>query len=127
MRFSKDELFSNEVVPEGTYSARVTAARERHSQAGNPMVVVSLRVPSGHEVLDYFVTAGIPATALAIARRRLLALCDACRVTITPDEELDLSLLIGAVIEIDVTISAGKRGRRNTVTRYRPAPDEASS
>lgn len=125
MRFNQDELF-DEIAPAGTYLARITAAREATSRHGNPMVTVWLRLVdkrgAGRSVADYFVTAGVRPSALAVARRRLLALCRACGLDPQPDVELDLEQLLDRGVQVDVDVTPGERGPRNVALRYRPAP-----
>lgn len=125
MRFHQDELF-DEIAPPGTYLARITAAREATSRHGNPMVTVWLRLVdkrgAGRSVADYFVTGGVRPSAIAVARKRLLALCRVCGLDVQPDVDLDLAQLLDRAVLVDVDVSAGERGPRNVALRYRPAP-----
>lgn len=122
MRFNKEELF-DELAPEGTYLARIVAAREKKSRRGHPMIVVWLRLDdrrgAGRPVTDYFVIDGVPATALAVSRRRFLALCRSCGIDPPADADLDLKLLDDRRVEVDVAVAPGESGPRNVVQRYR--------
>jgi hypothetical protein len=130
MRFNQEDLF-DELAPEGTYVARIVAAREKESRRGHPMVVVSLRLQgrkgAGRAVTDYFVIDGVPPAALAVSRRRLLVLCRSCGLDPPADDELDLKLLADRLVEVDVSVEQGERGPRNVVQRYRQAPSDATT
>jgi hypothetical protein len=123
VRFTQEELFQGP-IPNGTYPAQIRSAHEAQSRGGHPMIVVWLKLDgqkgAGRNITDYFVTDGVSAHALAVARRRLLSLFRACGLDPAPDVEADLHQLEERRVEVDVEVNAGE-GPENRVLRYRQA------
>jgi hypothetical protein len=61
MKFNPEAKRPNFLLPKGTYPAQIEGAEEKTSKAGNPMLVVELRVFNGESsklITDYIVTGG---------------------------------------------------------------------
>lgn len=104
MEFSADELRAP--LPAGTYVMTIRNVRERQSRNNNPLVEVLLEVQDGEfmgePIRDYFVTEGPNHQAARVGRRRLLRLCRICDIRIQPDQDVDLSSLVGNSVFAEV-------------------------
>lgn len=121
--FDHDEI--DELIPdEGDYRAVVLSVRERTSERGNTTIQVVYEVvdvdPAWDRVSEYFVLSGPNPRALAISRRRLLSLCQACGLTPRKGEPTHLGALIGLGLEIRVGHEIYEQRKRLRVLTHRP-------
>jgi hypothetical protein len=125
LHFQPSDL--DEVLPEeGFHEAVIDTARLRTSESGNPTVQVIYRLPQAppgaQTVSEYFVVAGANPTALAISRRRLVALYRACGLEPRSGDEIQLADLVDTRLEIRVGHETYAGTRRPRVLGYRPLP-----
>jgi hypothetical protein len=111
---------------EGFHEAAVCAVRVRKSEQGNETIQVVFHLRDGDpecdRVTDYFVIEGASPQALAISRRRFVALLRACGLEPERDEEIELSDLVGAKLDIRIGHELYQSTLRARVLSYREQP-----
>ena len=123
--FDSSDL-EDDLPEEGLHEALIHAARLRTSERGNLTVQViyhlieSPAVAPG--VVEYFVIEGASPTALAISRRRLVALYRACGLVPEPGEAIEPKDLVGAKLDIRIGHESYAGTRRPRVLGYRARP-----
>ena len=116
----------DELPEEGFHEAVIDQARLRVSEHGNPTVQVIYHLierPGGSRgVAEYFVIEGASPTALAISRRRLVALYRACGLMPEPGEAIDPADLVGSKLDIRIGHETYAGTQRPRVLGYRARP-----
>lgn len=111
------------LLEEGIYEAHVENARFHTSESGNTTIRILYRLPKAPPgadcVIEYFVVDGANPTALAISRRRLVALYRACGIEPRRGEEIRPEALVDAVVQIRVGHQTFEGTRRPRVLGYR--------
>jgi hypothetical protein len=99
-----ERAFEALIPDEGEYQALVASVREHTSERGNATIQVVYELsdvdPVWDRVSEYFVVSCPNNRAVAISQRRLLSLCRACGLRPRPDEDVDLSELVGCHLDL---------------------------
>jgi hypothetical protein len=121
-RFEPDDLRVELPAP-GFYTAVVTNARFRRSEAGNDMlhVVYQLELPMpGHDrVSEYFIVSGGSPRGRACARQRLVMLFRACGIEPCAGDPIEPADLLGSRVEVRVDHELWQGRPRLRVTDHR--------
>ena len=111
---------------EGFHQAVIAAARLRTSESGNPTVQVIYRLPQSApgapSVVEYFVVDGATPGALAISRRRLVALYRACGLEPRSGDRIEPHNLVDSQLEIRIGHERFAGTLRPRVLGYRSRP-----
>jgi hypothetical protein len=125
LRFQPGDV-ANLLPEEGIHEAVIDNARFRTSERGNATVQVIYHLPhapAGAQcVTEYFVVDGANPGALAVSRRRLVALYRACGLEPQPGDEIQISDLVNSRLEIRVGHETFLGTLRPRVLGYRPLP-----
>ena len=125
VRFQNGD-FIDPIPDEGFHEAIIHSVRCRTSENRNPLVQVTYQLPDvapdRDRLVDHFIIAGNNVRAIAVGRRRLLALCRACGVEPKEGEDLSLQELLGARLEVRIGHDTYQGSARARVLAYRPLP-----